>query len=141
GRVHRPALGADERGGDQLLPGARHSCTTVPSSSQAVSGRSPSGVHSAATVTGRPPETASSRQGTPADGWSGRALPSSSSRRPSAAGTTPASTTGQESVHGSAASTSAISPGSRVSPIPGGGPAAARPYRSATRARSGAEPG
>src|SRR5690606_3735948 len=135
----RPARGTDEGRRGQLLPaGLRHRITTVPSPPPVVSGRRPRGVHSAATVTGRPPETASSRHTARQDASSGNPASSSSP------GTTPVSTTGQDSVHGSALIASATSASASSTLVPGGGPGsvtASSWWRWATRARSGAAPG
>ena len=53
----------------------RVSATALPPSSQAVSGHRPRGVHSPATVSGCPPDSANSGQHGPAPGCSGSAPP------------------------------------------------------------------
>ena len=66
-RGNRDPFGANKTRGDQVLPCA-HSGTAVPPSSQAVSGHRPRGVHSPATVSGLPAESANSGQQSPAPG-------------------------------------------------------------------------
>src|SRR6185437_8334769 len=91
-------------------------------SSQAVSGHRPRGVHSPASVTGRPPESANSGQQSPAPGCSGRLPPSA----PRTAGAGPrtgmiSTTASQLSSQGSAASAAAYPPSSPAIVPPSGG--------------------
>src|SRR4029077_8476203 len=58
-----------------------HSGATIPPWSQAVSAHSPRGVHSPATVSGWPPDSANSGQQSPAPRCSGRASPAASYRQ------------------------------------------------------------
>ena len=135
---HAP-FGTDKTRGDQVVPGAQ-SGTHLPPWSQAVSGHRPRGVHSPATVSGRPPESANSGQQSPAPGCSGTASPAASYTQGTGAraGVT-SSTAGQVSSQGSAPSAVAYPVSSPATVRAGGGLAAhgAAPGRDQRAQRSG----
>src|SRR5580658_5440951 len=119
-----------------------HSGTAIPPSSQAVSGHRPRGVHSPATVSGWPPDSASSGQQSPAPGCSGSASPTASDRQATGARAGVASSTaGQVSSHGSWASPAAYPASISATVAPSGTPPGPVSYLVATSARSGTAAG
>src|SRR5699024_1237148 len=95
--------GAEQRGGGEAVVergGVGHSDTRL-SPSATPPGTRPAGVQSPPTVTGRPPETASSRHGSPATGATGSASPPAPASRHGSpgTGTTSATITGHDVSH------------------------------------------